>query len=247
MAGRRAAASFSTMRPTPRPGKPYARHRPRRGRQRRNGHRGRQCHRDAAGGHGRARSRIRAAGGRARGSWPPRSRTDPERAREQGPPGQPAEAARQAAVTPGPGRAAETPRPAAAEPGPRPGKPLAAAGDVNADADAGTPGGAHAARATAQANWRVTRVIARRSTRPRTQERRPAGAGQGLRSRGPAGHEHSGAVAGPGAGHHDPAMGYPAPPPAWASAGAGRPPPGPEPQIAPRPPRPGHAVPGAGG
>ena len=47
-------------------------------------------------------------------------------------------------MTPGPGRAAETSRPAAAEPGPRPGKPLAAAGDVNADADAGAPGGAHA-------------------------------------------------------------------------------------------------------
>ena len=53
-------------------------------------------------------------------------------------------------MTPGPGRAAETSRPAAAEPGPRPGKPLAAAGDVNADADEGAPGGAHAGHGAGQ-------------------------------------------------------------------------------------------------
>lgn len=65
-----------------------------------------------------------------------------ERAQEEGPRGQPAEAARQAAVPPGPGRAAETPRPTAAEPGPLPGKPPAAAGEVNAGAHPGAPGGA---------------------------------------------------------------------------------------------------------
>ena len=59
------------------------------------------------------------------------------------PRGQPAEATKQAAVTPGPGRAAETPRPEPAEAGALPGKPTAAAADVNADAVAGAPGGAH--------------------------------------------------------------------------------------------------------
>jgi hypothetical protein len=55
---------------------------------------------------------------------------------------QPAEAARQAAVTPAPGRTADTPGPAPAEPGPRLGIPTAAAADVNADAVACAPGGA---------------------------------------------------------------------------------------------------------
>ncbi len=59
------------------------------------------------------------------------------------PTGQTTEAARQAAVTSGPGRAAETPRPAPAEPGPLPGRPAAAAADVNADTVAGAQGGAH--------------------------------------------------------------------------------------------------------
>ena len=46
-------------------------------------------------------------------------------------------------MTPAPGRAAETPRPPPAEPELLPGKPTAAAADVNAGAVAGAPGGAH--------------------------------------------------------------------------------------------------------
>ena len=46
-------------------------------------------------------------------------------------------------MTPGPSRPAGTRGPAPAEPGPLPGKPTAPAADVNADAVAGAPGGAH--------------------------------------------------------------------------------------------------------